>query len=251
MVKVLCILSKIWTYKLVLYCVKCHESSFFRKFPVIIMCILCEESFVFLIFSCIICQIIVFLLYCVFYYITTKGVNIMRLNPDNGFFRFLSLVSDLLMLNVLFIITCLPIVTIGPALTALYSVSLDMIRKRYPTISSSYFKAFKKHFKQGLAIGIINILFAFGFIYNLLYFGFTDGLLSSYMTWLFGALIAILYMVQIFVYNLMARNRASVLELYTNAFIITLAKLPMNVLALGATLIYPFIILMIYFSSII
>ena len=69
------------------------------------------------------------------------------------------------------------------------------------------------------------------------------------MTWLFGALIAILYMVQIFVYNLMARNRASVLELYTNAFIITLAKLPMNVLALGATLIYPFIILMIYFSS--
>ena len=86
----------------------------------------------------------------------------MRLNPDNGFFRFLSLVSDLLMLNVLFIITCLPIVTIGPALTALYSVSLDMIRKRYPTISSSYFKAFKKHFKQSILLWIpISLLYMF------------------------------------------------------------------------------------------
>lgn len=178
--------------------------------------------------------------------------------PENapqrkGIFLCLELIfrkfGKLIILNAAFVVSCIPIITIGIASAAIVQVINDYLDGEQSLDVSSYFSAFKKHFKQGIAIGIVNILFAFGFIYNLLYFGFTDGLLSSYMTWLFGALIAILYMVQIFVYNLMARNRASVLELYTNAFIITLAKLPMNVLALGATLIYPLIILMIYFSS--
>lgn len=184
------------------------------------------------------------------------GKGIAENAPERkGLFLCLELIfrklGKLIILNAAFVVSCIPLITVGPASAALTQVINDYLDGEQSLDISSYFSAFKKHFKQGLAVGIINLLFALGFLYNLLYFGFTDGLLSSYLTWLFGALTVLLYMVQVFVYNLMAKMRGSVLELYTNAFIITLAKLPMNLLALGGALIYPLIIVLIYFSSVI
>ena len=59
----------------------------------------------------------------------TKGVikRMDRLfNMDNKFFTVMGRVADLIMLNVVFLICCLPIVTIGASLTALHYVTLKM-----------------------------------------------------------------------------------------------------------------------------
>ena len=48
------------------------------------------------------------------------------MKPDNKFFAFMSLAGDIILLNVLFIITSLPILTAGTSLTALYA----SLRKR-------------------------------------------------------------------------------------------------------------------------
>ena len=45
-------------------------------------------------------------------------------NPENPVFRFLSGIFDMILLNVLFILTSLPLFTIGASLTALYAVLL-------------------------------------------------------------------------------------------------------------------------------
>ena len=61
----------------------------------------------------------------------TKGVikRMDRLfNMDNKFFTVMGRVADLIMLNVVFLICCLPIVTIGASLTALHYVTLKMAR---------------------------------------------------------------------------------------------------------------------------
>ena len=49
-------------------------------------------------------------------------------NMDNKFFTVMGRVADLIMLNVVFLICCLPIVTIGASLTALHYVTLKMAR---------------------------------------------------------------------------------------------------------------------------
>lgn len=51
-------------------------------------------------------------------------------NLDNRFFSFMSNVGDVIILNLLFIVTCLPIITIGTSVTALYSVSMKLASKR-------------------------------------------------------------------------------------------------------------------------
>ena len=59
-----------------------------------------------------------------------------------------SRIVDLLLLNFLFVITSLPVLTLGASLTALYSVSLKLVRNEESYVSRDYFRAFKKNFCQ-------------------------------------------------------------------------------------------------------
>ena len=43
----------------------------------------------------------------------------MQYNQDSKFWHFATLVADFILLNLLFIVLCIPIITIGPALAAL------------------------------------------------------------------------------------------------------------------------------------
>ena len=82
----------------------------------------------------------------------------MKFNPDSPFFQFMNSLAAFIGLNVIFLITCLPIFTIGPALTALYTVTLKEARKEGGYIFSTYFKAFKENFRQSAAAFLIQLL---------------------------------------------------------------------------------------------
>ena len=47
-------------------------------------------------------------------------------NPDSPLMRALGVVWDLIVLNLLFLVCCIPVVTIGPAITALHYVTTKM-----------------------------------------------------------------------------------------------------------------------------
>ena len=79
-------------------------------------------------------------------------------NLDSPFVAFMNRVADLMILNVLFVICCIPVITIGPAVTALYYVTLKMARNEESYIAKSYFKSFKQNFRQGLVMWLIDLL---------------------------------------------------------------------------------------------
>ena len=74
---------------------------------------------------------------------------------SSGFFRFFSRVAELMLLNLLFILCCLPIVTAGASTAALYSVCLKLIRKKDSYIVKDFFHAFRQNLKQGILIHLI------------------------------------------------------------------------------------------------
>lgn len=86
--------------------------------------------------------------------------NIMNrwFDVDNGFFRFMGKVCDMILLDILTLICCIPIVTIGPALTALYYVSLKIVRDEEGYVFRSYFKSFKQNFVQGFLLELIAVI---------------------------------------------------------------------------------------------
>lgn len=76
---------------------------------------------------------------------------------DNPFWRFMSLVADLIILNLLFVLCSIPIITIGASTTALYTVTLKLAKNQDGYIASTFFKAFKDNFKQSTIIWLIMI----------------------------------------------------------------------------------------------
>ena len=79
-------------------------------------------------------------------------------NMDNAFWRTMTLIADLLLVNVLFIICSLPIITIGASATALYTVTLKQVKKEDGYITVTFFRAFKDNFKQSTILWLIMLI---------------------------------------------------------------------------------------------
>ena len=63
--------------------------------------------------------------------------------------------TNLMWLNILTFFCCIPIFTIGPALTAMHYVLLRIYRDEEGYITRNYFKSFKENFKQATWIWLI------------------------------------------------------------------------------------------------
>lgn len=74
---------------------------------------------------------------------------------EGKFFNGMTKLANLLWLNILFVICCIPVITAGAAITAMYSVTLPMTRDEEGYITRSFFKAFKSNFLQATAMWLI------------------------------------------------------------------------------------------------
>lgn len=79
-------------------------------------------------------------------------------DSDSWFMDLLSRFSSLAVLNFLFLFTCIPIFTIGTALTALYDVVFRMDTGREGKLAAAYFRAFRINFKQSTPIWLLFLL---------------------------------------------------------------------------------------------
>lgn len=80
------------------------------------------------------------------------------LDSDSWFMQLISRFSSLAVLNLLFLCTCIPVFTIGAALTALYDVVFRMDTEREGKLVSAYFLAFTANFKQSTPIWLLFLL---------------------------------------------------------------------------------------------
>ena len=77
---------------------------------------------------------------------------------DSPFVQFMNRVADIMWLNILFIICCIPVITIGASVTAMYYVTLKMVRNEESYITKSFFKSFKLNFGQATVIWLILVV---------------------------------------------------------------------------------------------
>ncbi len=83
------------------------------------------------------------------------------LNPDNKFFSFMGKAFDVVVLNTIWLILCIPIVTIVPATTALYYAMVKVVRRERSYAIKEYFRSFKRNFKQGTVFSLLAIVLIF------------------------------------------------------------------------------------------
>ena len=79
-------------------------------------------------------------------------------DSDSWFMQLISRFSSLAVLNLLFLCTCIPVFTIGAAVTALYDVVFRMDTDQEGKLFSTYFRAFAANFRQATPIWLLFLL---------------------------------------------------------------------------------------------
>lgn len=151
-------------------------------------------------------------------------------NLDSPFMQALNKVADLMFLNLLTLLCCIPIITVGPSLTALHYTALRIARNEECYIARDFFKSFRTNFKQGILIWLI-MLFLIIILCG-------DFLIMRYSGLEFGSVIQVILIViafflaftSTFVFPVLAKFENTVLKTIRNAFIIGTAQLPKTIL---------------------
>ena len=84
-----------------------------------------------------------------------------KTNIDSPFYRTMGKIGDLLFVNLLWLVCCLPIVTAGASTLGLFTVVNKMAAKEDYTVHTDFFKAFKRDFKQSTALWLVLLLAGF------------------------------------------------------------------------------------------
>lgn len=77
---------------------------------------------------------------------------------NNKFFQFMGKVADCMILNILWILSSLPLFTIGASTTALYYTVVKVIRHDIGNVGREYWHSFRDNFKQATLIWFLIFL---------------------------------------------------------------------------------------------
>lgn len=150
---------------------------------------------------------------------------------DGKFYEAISKLTDLVMLNILFLICCIPIVTIGASTTALYGVTKKMIKKNEGYIVRNFFGLFKENFKQSTIMWLI--LFVAGMIPTIDLYIINNMTKGMGQTILKGfTLMAVLVVFFVFLYAMALQStfENTVKNTIKNAFLMGLGHFPWTLL---------------------
>ena len=138
----------------------------------------------------------------------------------SSFGRFMRAMADLLILNFLTLFCSLPVITIGPALCGLYTVSLKVARDEPVETIRMFFAAFKKNFFQGMILGSIAVFAAIVIIVDGIYAFSLEGTAKIVFCIVTGLLAAIWLTYVCYVFALQARYEKPVKDQIKNAFLL-------------------------------
>ena len=132
----------------------------------------------------------------------------------------MSKVADLCILNIICVVCCIPVITAGASITAMYYVTLKMVRNEEAYIVRSFFKSFKQNFKQATIINLIMLLNVSKAM---------QGGAGQIFHVIFMAFVLIYFILFLYVYPVLARFYNTIKNTIKNALFMAIRHLPYTV----------------------
>ncbi|UOQ83511.1 YesL family protein [Gracilibacillus salinarum] len=148
---------------------------------------------------------------------------------ESKVYKIIELVINIIILNGLWLLCSIPIITIGPATHAMYQVLLHYVENKETSVARPYFSYFKKSFKSSLFVGLVLSFLAFALIVNFMVIAGTENVL--FLTG-FSLLGLLLFAMMTFVFPIQITHHVKRMTLFRNALFYALGFLPYSVLNL-------------------
>ncbi len=151
-------------------------------------------------------------------------------NLDNPVWVFMGKVADLIVLNLLVIICSIPVVTIGASWTAMYFVTIRMVRKEESYIIRDFFRSFKENFKQATIIWMLVLVVGAVLIGDLLICRMLPDQIPKIVMWIVIAFTYFIVGTVIYVFPVLSRFHNTTKNTIKNAFLLSIVNIPYTLL---------------------
>ena len=142
--------------------------------------------------------------------------------PDSPLMRFMMLITNLIALNVLWLIGCLGVVTAGASTVAMHSVLISYIKGKDDAVLKPFLKAFKDNFRIATPLWLLNLLIGAVMAAELIYLS-VDGQL--WLKIIFGVLLFVYAAATAYLYPLLARYQTTRRAALFNSFALSMRHL--------------------------
>ena len=146
----------------------------------------------------------------------------MENNRKDRFLSTWSKLSDILIVNLLFCLTCLPLFTIPTAITSLDSVLLKLIIDDESNLIKSYLVAFKHNFRQSFLIGSVMISACLILLSHLTLANVFTAELKSYFQLISSILLILLGLTSFYIFPYIARYEVTIKQAFLTSFSLVL-----------------------------
>lgn len=146
----------------------------------------------------------------------------MKFQTDSPFFQFLGTLTDFVLLNLIFLITCIPIITIGPAICALFSITLREAREEHGYIVQPYLKSFRENFKSSFVLYLIYILLGALLLFSYIFWLQAQSIPGAVAAIILTVCVLLYLMSAFYVFALNARFENSLLQTIKNSILLAL-----------------------------
>lgn len=150
-------------------------------------------------------------------------------SQDSGILRLLTLLADLMIISVLWILGCIPVVTAGASTTAMYACVMKLRREGEISCVKEFWAAFRKNFVQASILWLVVVLLAATVAADLYLVFFTDFEPGTVVKMAMLVLAAVVMMILSYVFPLQAFFVNTVRQMLKNAVLFAIMYLPVSV----------------------
>ncbi len=148
----------------------------------------------------------------------------MKTTLANPVLDFINTLCNFVVLNLVFLISCLPVVTIGTALSSLYYVTLREARGEYGYLVRTYIKEFRKNLKSGTAAFAVLFVIGAVILFNLAFWFNLGGIPAAVITGLMAVGAIVWLFTFTYTFPLIARFNNSTKQTLINAFCLMMSN---------------------------
>lgn len=160
---------------------------------------------------------------------------------DSPVIAFFNKLTDLVLLNVLWLICSIPIITIGTSTTAMYYVSITSIRCGDGYVVRRFFKSFKDSFRKITPIWILMLMCGILFIGDLIFWNQVDTMFGRVMLVISAVIIILLSVIGLWIFPVFAKFEGSRKSLLKNAAAFAIGYLPYTAVIIVITAIVVYV----------
>jgi uncharacterized membrane protein YesL len=169
---------------------------------------------------------------------------------DTRVYRWLEVATDFFLLNLLWLVACLPVVTIFPSTAAMFGVVRDWVRKKEGSLTRTFVARFRENFGQSLLIGVVWTVFGVALVLDFLVanqLSYWPGIVMKSVLVLASSVYAF---GSVFLFPVMVHYDTDWKTVIKNSLLLSIGRLPTTIICLvfvvvtaGLTVVSPFLVI--------